>query len=1126
MLRVDFGQSLLDHCGVLILVQPVGYIGDKQFRAFYEEISQYRRAQVPNTTRTLHLRYSKRVTPQFIEWGNFHFHKRVLGLICVGKCSEINEVEKLEKPVNEIKNPFSAILLNTRCFVFGCKSGGDVKIRKDFALIRGEDHCQDLQNNLADFVASLFNVLESKRLSKLSEKVDKILLIQAPVEQESFGGENDNRATKRKTIGRSKKYTGDLCMLAGLRQDALSQYLIAGEHLRAANDVLWLAGSLEGQCAASLVLDREEERGINSLILPTECAANSTNLTLNGLGNDVDESKFRNPMPLSKEEIVERLSEALKLYSRVKGAAVIETEANLKFTRLLIVYKRRIEASIALQNSLSVNVSLTEQEKIQRYSTAAVLYDDLGFKRKAGFFTRVAAMQCASQQLPNPLWLLSYNFLMSALKGYRIHLDQKDAPKGHPDGWPALQTRLLNELIYTARRIGDPSLTVRHVTFLLHTMHDHLSDEERRELSVLLDSPARFTAGSPKEKENNRVEMLDLASLSLTKMPVVRSFKVQPLATHLKPVGKKSLTSSDAGSSGPFIFSSLRRNVKQTKAAKNVTWVCGDIGQVSLDVFNPMPFELKVSKMVLCVEGCEFEPYPTCLSLPAKTGPHTVILLGIPQSAGQLRITGYNVTVFGVESTCKLTEENLENKHAFPVIVDVVPAMPLLQVSTGLPKVRSQPPDPDSPQSAATLVTAVTLYAGQSMKGTITLENIGRLPVDSLNITISSKEGEGANELFSFDDKEIVSKLPVVPGDTTDITVTITGTPHIPQGIESNEKLSYDPEAPWGLTGTILFRYASGVTGNKMCRKATMAIDVTVVPSLLCENFQIIELPSDRCHCLLMFDAVNKTSNDMGLSYSVQNGSDQSCDEVMNIQGNDKNRVTMNLPRVALPVSEDSKQQDSKDFKTRRGVECKRFVRDKVKLHWSLPACRASGTGNVDNLKLDAIMIQALMPDPITFDVKINGQEYDNTSPNEVTSSLCSIVDLSVLVSNKSDESLGPLLLTIEPYQDQASGFPVTELDGKLSWIGTLQLHTSELSPGSSLCHSCSLVFLYAGQYMVSISCTRISDEQADSKDSVSNVMERTRHLESNMANLENDSPYSSLKKTWTFSPPIKINVV
>lgn len=193
MLRVDFGQSLLDHCGVLILVQPVGYIGDKRFKAIYDEISTYRRAQVPNTTRTLNLRYSKRVTPQFIEWGNFHFHKRVLGLICVGRCSEISEVEKLEKLINEIKNPFSAILLNTTCFVFDCKSCDEAKIRKDFALIRGEDHSEDLQSNLAEFVATLFNVLESKRFSKLSEKIDKITLIQAPVEHEVFGGENDNR---------------------------------------------------------------------------------------------------------------------------------------------------------------------------------------------------------------------------------------------------------------------------------------------------------------------------------------------------------------------------------------------------------------------------------------------------------------------------------------------------------------------------------------------------------------------------------------------------------------------------------------------------------------------------------------------------------------------------------------------------------------------------------------------------------------------------------------------------------------------------------------------------------------------------------------------------------------------
>ena len=40
------------------------------------------------------------------------------------------------------------------------------------------------------------------------------------------------------------------------------------------------------------------------------------------------------------------------------------------------------------------------------------------------------------------------------------------------------------------------------------------------------------------------------------------------------------------------------------------------------------------------MEGVEFEPYPTCLSLPPKAGPHAVMLLGIPSSAGPMRVTG------------------------------------------------------------------------------------------------------------------------------------------------------------------------------------------------------------------------------------------------------------------------------------------------------------------------------------------------------------------------------------------------------------------------------------------------------------------------------------------------------
>ena len=66
---------------------------------------------------------------------------------------------------------------------------------------------------------------------------------------------------------------------------------------------------------------------------------------------------------------------------------------------------------------------------------------------------------------------------------------------------------------------------LRHVTFLLHTMHDHLRDDEKRELSVSLESSLNQNPGSPREKENNKTDVLDMASLSLTKMPVVRYVK-------------------------------------------------------------------------------------------------------------------------------------------------------------------------------------------------------------------------------------------------------------------------------------------------------------------------------------------------------------------------------------------------------------------------------------------------------------------------------------------------------------------------------------------------------------------------------------------------------------------------
>ena len=44
-------------------------------------------------------------------------------------------------------------------------------------------------------------------------------------------------------------------------------------------------------------------------------------------------------------------------------------------------------------------------------------------------------------------------------------------------GWAAVQMRLLHELVYASRRMGNPALSVRHLSFLLQTMLDFVSDQ-------------------------------------------------------------------------------------------------------------------------------------------------------------------------------------------------------------------------------------------------------------------------------------------------------------------------------------------------------------------------------------------------------------------------------------------------------------------------------------------------------------------------------------------------------------------------------------------------------------------------------------------------------------------------
>ncbi|GCB76690.1 hypothetical protein scyTo_0020502, partial [Scyliorhinus torazame] len=246
---------------------------------------------------------------------------------------------------------------------------------------------------------------------------------------------------------------------------------------------------------------------------------------------------------------------------------------------------------------LEEDVGLSEEEKIQRYSVLSELYDLIGFHRKATFFKRVAAMQCVTPSIADPGWRACYKLLLETLPGCSLSLDPQDFSKGAHKGWPAVQMRLLHELVYASRRMGNPALAVRHLSFLLQTMLDFLSDQEKKEVSQSLEN---YTTKCPGTMEIIALpDGVKLPPVPLTKLPIVRSVMLLSLPPNLRPLKIKNTLSQSMSSKSPFIYSPIIAHNRGEERSKKIDfqWVQGDVCEVQLMVYNPMPFELRVENM-------------------------------------------------------------------------------------------------------------------------------------------------------------------------------------------------------------------------------------------------------------------------------------------------------------------------------------------------------------------------------------------------------------------------------------------------------------------------------------------------------------------------------------------------
>ncbi|CAH1283288.1 unnamed protein product [Diabrotica balteata] len=1143
MSHPDYEQYSHDHAALLILVKQIGnQLKPKIFTKFYERISKLTCVKITDSTgavRNILLRYIKEHPVENNDWGDFQTHRRLLGLITLGKYDSQQELNEICRVHESLKVKYNSTLFDSRCILFGVtqdaesptednptsSSSGDSENSVESPLQKFttpsnfkaralfydvSSPCADLEIQLNEFINSLFWVLDSKRVDRSREKLERVSLLLAPFEKKDFVGlDMESRNNKKRCTGRMTKHLGDLCLQTGLLTDSLSYYSQAAEILKSVNDWLWLGAAYEGLSAASaLVLYPDMQRNIplhrnaslqegsprKSSQTPPAIALNVKKLITN---------------TLAPEDISKRYREAIIHYSKYQNAGIIETEASFKAARITVEQNHALQAASFLQNVVYINLQLSEMEKIQRFETLADLYSQIGFGRKAAFCLRLAATRYVSPQNTAPNWGRCYALMLQSLPGHNLNLDPVEM-RAMGQGWPALQIQLMQELVVAARRTGHSALATRHMTFLLQTMWQYLSSTEQKELAIQLQSLSSQCEGSPVPLVLD--SGLVVPPANLTDIPICAAFVPKDLQPHLRP----RRIENNKQDTGPFLFTpihfgggSLERKSRQASSKLDFLWIQNEVCEVQLKLINPLPFELKVSNMRLLTGGVVFESVPETIVLPPDI-PTSLTLNGWARESGELELSGYSTHTLGVKSNCRL--RHMGSNMNFPPYykVQVVPSLPLLEVSTSFPTSASFSNfhDENTVTSAS-----VSLYHGESTECIITLKNASEVPVEMLEVEINSVlDPSLQDQIFSWDREEVKKLLPIPPGETVSITLNLHSaanflaptsaiSPTIPHDMSSGPFSSMSTSLPGGslpsrfnssfrssnsghsslaggltnlfqqqpstsiIEGQLKLKY-SGSEGftSEYCRSCSVFVMLEMLPSLQVTNWDV--LPADtHSQFYLVLDIANLTTQEMELQYTPM--------KTMLIEGQESCRVPIPVDRCPLSKLTGLFQEMDENSDNRNDIDvnkiCSEHVTDLVSLNWHLLGTDSRGVASLKGIHLTPRMLDIVRMSPLGWEVTVNGDVVK--AQEEVTCEAGDCLALKMAVVNSLEKTLHQITMTIQFYQDYENGTLNYRMDTRLATAGSTKRSFDELKPQAKANHECNVIFFTPGHYKVDIQC-------------------------------------------------------
>ncbi|XP_003738855.2 protein brunelleschi-like, partial [Galendromus occidentalis] len=919
------------------------------------------------------------------------------------------------------------------------------------------------------------------------------------------------------------------------------------EVFKAVGDFLWLGAVYEGQCAASVGHLTPPGRGgglVRNQSFPMRARRNTptllSNPTLTHAGSckslpvDVDpiEAKQFGRDLLTLDEIVDKVRESNANYERFTSAVGPHVELNLKLTRLLSTFERRLQATDFLQMAVVTYCRINEGSwKLGWYDVVAQLYRDIGCLRKAAFYTRIGAVQAARVhdgiKANNAL---CYQLMVKGLQGYQVDLLASNPYEGrrwHPFstpqpvlGWSRLQATLLSDLILTADRLQDgKKLAAHHCVYYLCYMFPFLEAHEAHQCAKKLDELTAETG--PLLLSGIKSDLLDepLPEIHLINYPLVT--KVKPLPLAAEPTKWRTSTASSQPDGGtPFIYapSKNKPNARQPGIENGgifpSKWVKGEVVSVQMTFQNAASFALQLKDLKLISDG-NFDCYPCSFTIgPSERGsaPNSldVLIKGTPRSTGVIRILGYECLVLGIRTRCFFkdakwmhrkvvpapSDNSKEFSKNFEFIINCVSELPLLEVSGELQN-----------------NSEITVYGGETKNYRVKLHNKSSVPVEMIDISIDGSRKAS----IEWNEEELKSQLPIAPDATVTFHITLTGSENFmasqktsehlrtssaspsPMGTPSMRRFQSTPNTPHrnhfhvpaeSATDTvstdITISYSGGAgMEDNYARKCCIKTRLTVLQSVIITQWDVL-LADSADECYLVLDIENRTSHEVELEY--QEGKSLAVEK--------KCKIPVLIPRCK-PSGGDEHLEEL----------CRQHIDKHVKLKWSLTQQQRQVTGyaNLNECKWNPSQIDTILSASVACEVFLQKHPYN--SDDEFILKMGVPLSVQVEAQNSSLCSLQELLVSLHVYQDYQNG---TTQVSNICFHGPHKIPIESIEPGQKVRVSFCLLFLFVGDYKIDVDCSTLSGDCAKA---VSSQVE-----------IRGDTPKQH--PLWRTCPPLKITVV